>query len=264
MRILIIEDSDSISRMIEALVSGRGHVVTAVPSGSKGLELAFANVPDQTTIDEFMGPGQIPPTHPRWKERVPRDNSVGWDFEEVRDHYFKVITGEDPFTVRYSEPARYLELSRMVSGVVMARTFAEWRRPGSSCNGGIVLMLRDLWPGGGWGLIDSLGRPKQALRAVKPVLAPAAVFTTDEGLNGLWVHVVNDYVEASTDGIEILERPTATSAVLNANKPGSISLDEIIGAFTDATYAYRFGGRVNQAVTLDANSHENGMTITWS
>ncbi len=51
MRILIIEDSDSISRMIEALVSGRGHVVTAVPSGSKGLELAFANVPDVVLLD---------------------------------------------------------------------------------------------------------------------------------------------------------------------------------------------------------------------
>jgi DNA-binding response OmpR family regulator len=51
MRILIIEDSDSISRMIEALVSGRGHIVQTAASGTRGLELAFANVPDVVLLD---------------------------------------------------------------------------------------------------------------------------------------------------------------------------------------------------------------------
>ncbi len=51
MRILIIEDSDSIRRMIEALVAARGHQVTAVPSGAKGLEEAFENPPDVILLD---------------------------------------------------------------------------------------------------------------------------------------------------------------------------------------------------------------------
>jgi DNA-binding response OmpR family regulator len=51
MRILIVEDSDSIRKMIEALVSARGHDVTAVPSGAKGLELALANPPDVILLD---------------------------------------------------------------------------------------------------------------------------------------------------------------------------------------------------------------------
>ena len=51
MRILIIEDSDSIRQMIEALVSARGHDVTAVPSGAKGLELALASPPDVILLD---------------------------------------------------------------------------------------------------------------------------------------------------------------------------------------------------------------------
>ena len=51
MRVLIVEDSDSIRQMIEALVSGRGHEVTAVPSGAKGLELALANPPDVILLD---------------------------------------------------------------------------------------------------------------------------------------------------------------------------------------------------------------------
>jgi DNA-binding response OmpR family regulator len=51
MRILIIEDSDSIRRMIEALVSARGYEVDAVANGAKGLEVAFEKVPDVILLD---------------------------------------------------------------------------------------------------------------------------------------------------------------------------------------------------------------------
>jgi DNA-binding response OmpR family regulator len=51
MRILIIEDSDAIRNMIQALVSGRGHEVEAVSSGPKGLEAALANPPDAILLD---------------------------------------------------------------------------------------------------------------------------------------------------------------------------------------------------------------------
>jgi DNA-binding response OmpR family regulator len=51
MRILIIEDSDSIRRMIEALVVARGFDVTGVPSGAKGLDAAFETVPDVVLLD---------------------------------------------------------------------------------------------------------------------------------------------------------------------------------------------------------------------
>jgi DNA-binding response OmpR family regulator len=51
MRILIVEDSDSIRRMIEALVTARGFEVNAVPTGSKGLDIAFANPPDVVLLD---------------------------------------------------------------------------------------------------------------------------------------------------------------------------------------------------------------------
>jgi DNA-binding response OmpR family regulator len=51
MRILIVEDSDSIRRMIEALVTARGFEVNAVPTGAKGLDIAFANPPDVVLLD---------------------------------------------------------------------------------------------------------------------------------------------------------------------------------------------------------------------
>ena len=51
MRILIVEDSDSIRRMIEALFTARGHEVVAVPTGAKGIEAARARIPDVILLD---------------------------------------------------------------------------------------------------------------------------------------------------------------------------------------------------------------------
>ncbi len=56
MRILIIEDSDAIRRMIETLVSARGHEVEGVPTGAKGIDAAIARTPDAILLD-LMLPG---------------------------------------------------------------------------------------------------------------------------------------------------------------------------------------------------------------
>jgi DNA-binding response OmpR family regulator len=54
MRILIVDDSDSICRMIEALVSSRKFEVETASNGAKALELAFARVPDVVLLDLNM------------------------------------------------------------------------------------------------------------------------------------------------------------------------------------------------------------------
>jgi DNA-binding response OmpR family regulator len=51
MRVLIVEDSDSICRMIEALVSARGFDVKSASSGARGLEEAFAWAPHVILLD---------------------------------------------------------------------------------------------------------------------------------------------------------------------------------------------------------------------
>jgi DNA-binding response OmpR family regulator len=51
MRILVIEDSDSVRQMIETLVSARGHEVEAVSTGSKGIDSAIARLPDAILLD---------------------------------------------------------------------------------------------------------------------------------------------------------------------------------------------------------------------
>jgi DNA-binding response OmpR family regulator len=58
MRILIIEDSDSIRHMIEALVSARGHEVQGVPTGAKGIDSAVARPPDAVLVDLHL-PGRF-------------------------------------------------------------------------------------------------------------------------------------------------------------------------------------------------------------
>jgi CheY-like chemotaxis protein len=57
MRILVVEDQDSIRRMIEALVSARGHEVIAVNNGAKAIETFLTNPPDLVLLDLHL-PGQ--------------------------------------------------------------------------------------------------------------------------------------------------------------------------------------------------------------
>jgi DNA-binding response OmpR family regulator len=51
MKILVVEDQDSIRRMIEALVTGRGHQVTGVANGAKALEASMHDPPDIVLLD---------------------------------------------------------------------------------------------------------------------------------------------------------------------------------------------------------------------
>jgi beta-mannosidase len=211
--------------------------------------LAFANVPDQAVIDSILPAGESPVHHPRWKARVPRDHGAGWDFEDVRDHYLEALFGVHPTRLRYADMERYLSLSRVVTGEVMARTIGEWRRGDSSCNGALIWFLQDLWPGAGWGLLDPAGRPKPAYYAVKRAMQPVALAITDEGANGLHIHVASDRACDLAGVVRIaLFRDakvcTATGSAevtVPARGTACVSADALLGRFSDVAYAYRFG-----------------------
>lgn len=51
MRVLIVEDSDSIAKMIEALLAARGHEVRCVASGARGIEEALSWRPNAVCLD---------------------------------------------------------------------------------------------------------------------------------------------------------------------------------------------------------------------
>ncbi len=211
--------------------------------------LAFANVPCDETLDELLSDGQVPPQHPRWKERVPRDSGPGWDFDDVRDHYLRLLFDVDPERLRYSDVTQYLELGRVATGEVMARTFAEWRRHGSRCHGALMWLLRDLWPGAGWGLIDARGRPKAAYWMVRRALSPVALLTTDEGLNGVELHAVNESADTvdATVRLELVRHGDVIVAtgeaplLLAPRTSAALRGDALLSSFYDTAFAYRFG-----------------------
>ena len=177
---------------------------------------------------------------------MPRDNGADWDFADVRDHYLRARYGPDA-----SEAA-----AQRVTGEVMAEVFGEWRRPGSGCGGGIVLWLRDLAPGAGWGLLDHTGRPKPAALALAPALQPTAVWLVDEGLNGLDVHVAHDGPDAvgATLTVDLLRddgsviESAEEAWTLEPHGHRVLGVESLLGRFADASYAYRFGPPPHAAV----------------
>jgi beta-mannosidase len=171
----------------------------------------------------------------------------------VRDRYVKRIFGVDPAELRYADLARYLELGRVAVAECMSAALTEWRTNGDSA-GAIVWSLRDLWNGAGWGVVDARGVPKSAYYAMKRVCAPVALLATDEGLNGLRLHALNDRATPIEGDLRVeLRRGEHVVAegkraiAIGAHGATSIGADEIIGRFTDVTYAYRFGPPAHDA-----------------
>jgi beta-mannosidase len=213
--------------------------------------LAFSNVPSQESIEEIspLAPERLLGHHPVWKAGIPRENGADWDFEDVRDHYLSLLFGIDAAELRRVDHARYLQLSRVLTGEILAEVFGEWRRAASPCGGGLVLWLRDLEPGAGWGLIDSGGAPKLAYYALKRALAPVAVWTVDEQLGGVVAHVANDRREPLSACLRVafyrerehLVEQARASVELGPHSQGDWNVEGVIGRFLDAGWSYRFG-----------------------
>lgn len=209
--------------------------------------LAFAHVPQQRTLDAHL---PVSPVHdPRWKSRVPRDRGASWDFEDVRDHYLAHLYMVDPTRLRREDPSTYLDLARSTTAEVVTETFAEWRHSGSSCRGALAWTFQDLAAGPGWGLIDATGEPKSVWYALKRTFRPIQVLLTDEGTNGLDIHLINETATSENVTLEITCLRDGAQPVVSASR--AVSLDgrstyrvqatDLFGAFFDTTYAYRFG-----------------------
>ena len=206
---------------------------------------------------ECLAFAHVGETDEHWA-RVPRDSGAGWDFADVRDHYLRELFGVDPMRVRYADLDRYLDLCRMTTAEVVDATMAEWRRPGSSCRGALVWFWRDLWPGSGWGFLDHRGEPKPAYWAFRRRCQPVSVGLTDEGINGLHAHVVNDRpvgfrgrlrARVFRDGQTLVE--DAVSEIEVARHSGqTVNVDALFPGFRDLTWAYRFGPPIGDVIVV--------------
>lgn len=211
--------------------------------------LAFANIPEPSALARLPGGLATRVHHPQWKSRSPRDLGAGWDFDDVRDHYVQRLFGIDPARLRHADHDRYLALGRLATAEAMRAAFSEWRRPGSGCGGALLLFLRDLWAGAGWGVIDDAGEAKSPLHAIAGLLQPLAVFLTDEGGNGVDVHVVNDRGRPWRGELELSAWREGDVRVAQGRRAvevpahGGLTLSavEVFGQFLDLNQAYRFG-----------------------
>ena len=238
----------------------RGPLSDARTSGLRfaGESLAFANVPDEETLATIFpgSPDEAFIHDPRWKAGVARDPGAGWDFDDVRDHYLAILFRVDPAALRRDDAARYLELSRAVTGEVMEQVYGEWRRAGSPCGGGLILWLRDLVAGAGWGVVDDRGRPKTAYHHLRRILAPSAIWLVDEGIGGVIAHIANDGPAALRARVRValysdLERPVGHGEEwleVSAHGAAQRDVEVLIGHFVDAAWAYRFGPPAQDAI----------------
>lgn len=220
--------------------------------------LGFANIPVAQTRNNIIDK-QIPVTHhPKWKERTPRDTGTGWDFEDIRDHYLNDYFSINPTELRSYDNEKYLALSEIISGEILSQVYSEWRSKHSHCSGALVWFLKDLWPGAGWGIIDSHGLPKAVYYYLKRCWQPVNVCITNESLNGLDIHIINETNDQFKGDLEVtlLNEFSATIAnekievTVDSNSIKLVELDQLLGAFLDTAYAYRFGPAKHTVVSV--------------
>jgi beta-mannosidase len=220
--------------------------------------LAFSVPPERRVVDSVFGSAHPAGHDPRWKATVPRDRGASWDFEDVRDHYVRTLFDVEPSAVRRDDPERYLDLGRAAVCEAVTQSFGFWRQVDSGCGGALVLTLRDLEPGAGWGFTDSTGIAKAPWYAVARASAPITVLVTDEGMDGLRLDVMNDGADpvAGTLTVRAHQRTGAVAAegvrqlALDAHSSWTGTADGVVGRFTDMTHAHRFGSRTVDAVSV--------------
>lgn len=229
--------------------------------------LGLGTPPDRQVVDDVFGGAMAAGHAPAWKRAVHHDTGRSWDLDDIRDHYAAQLFGLDPHMLRYLDPDRALDVGRATNAELVRRVMSEWRRTDSTCAGALLVALRDLVPGAGWGVIDAAGRPKAPWFVLRRLFAPVAVVVTDEGMNGLFFHVTNDgggelagalRVELFTAGQgrpESVEVPV----VVPPRAVVSVRSSAVFDGFRDVGYAYRYGPHGYDAVVatmLDASGGE--------
>ncbi|WP_237669681.1 hypothetical protein [Rhodococcus sp. BS-15] len=86
-------------------------------------------------MEKFFGSAAVAGHHPDWKAAIPRDRGSSWDFEDVRDHYVRMIFGVDPHLIRRDDAELYLDYGRAAIVEAFTEAFGHWRRASSGCAG---------------------------------------------------------------------------------------------------------------------------------
>lgn len=209
--------------------------------------LGFANIAEDASLRRDFG--DEPLASKLFAARVARDMGATQTFGDVTEHYMRLLYNCDPAALRESDPQLYLDIARASVAETMEAVIGEWRRGGSTTHGAIVWFLKDMWPGAGWGVLDSHGDPKSAYHAVKRAFRPLSLILTDEGVNGLFVHLRNDGAERIEGEISLACFRDGRTPVMKASRDVSVEPHgvatlrdaEFWDGFFDTALAYNFG-----------------------
>lgn len=125
MRVLIVEDSDSIVRMIQALMSARGFEVRSASNGSRGIEEAFAWKPHVILLDI-----NLPGTYDGIQvcEKIRADQSLGETpiiiISAMNDDEVKRRANDAGATAYYEKPFSPLALLKEIES--LQRRSGQW------------------------------------------------------------------------------------------------------------------------------------------
>ena len=222
--------------------------------------LAFANPPDPASCR--TDPGAL-------RHDVPHDSAASWDFQDVRDHYVESLFGVSPAAIRRQDPLAWLALGRAAVALLMQQVIATWRTD-RQCGGGLVLMLQDLVPGPGWGVVAHDGRPKSAWHALRSVCQPVQVLLRDLGQNGVVLHAINETAAPrklclglrglTPDGAA--EPLGSTMLDLAPRESRAIPAIALMGRWRDLAHAWQFGPPAFTAIGATLDDADTGARLS--
>jgi beta-mannosidase len=101
-------------------------------------------------------------------------------------------------------------------------------------------------------------------------MAPVAAWTTDEGVNGVAIHIANDRAAplrsrlrvASYRGLEVRVAEVAEPVELPGHGYARRSVEALLGHFADAAWAYRFGPPAADAIFVTLESEDPAAPIS--
>ena len=152
--------------------------------------LAFANVPDEAAVPARLRQDGAA-SSPRWKERVPRDlGAAGTSTTSATTT--SPLFGVDPGQLRVATTSATWSSSRAVTGEVMARRWASGGAQDRCAAARWCCGSSECGRARAGACSTRAGRAPSTAYTPAPRAAPVAVSTTDEGVDGLALHVVND------------------------------------------------------------------------
>ena len=130
-----------------------------------------------------------------------------------------------------------------------------------------MLSSWDLLPGAGWGLLDSVGEPKASWHGLRQAWLPRTILLTDEGLDSIAIHLVNDEPEpwvgqltlTVSSGTGVVGAPVAVDFTVVESQ--TFWAEELLGGFRDLNHAWHFGPPGFESATVTAtDSHGDTQT----